>query len=291
MSMSDPLADMLTRIRNAVMVKFERVDIPKSNTKVEIARVLKEEGYINSYRVSDEGPQGTLSIELKYGPKGESVITGIQRVSKPGLRQYAKADNIPTVLDGLGIAIVSTSKGIITDKTAKAQKVGAGVDVAISGQNVKVKGGKGELELNVLDDIEICMEGNTIICNNKIESKKTNAFRGLTRSLLSNMVTGVHEGFKKSLVIEGVGYKASVSGNELTLNVGYSKPVTFTVPKGVSATVEGNKITLESIDKDLLGLTAAKIRQVRKPEPYKGKGIRYEGEQIVRKVGKSGAAK
>jgi len=124
MSMSDPLADMLTRIRNAVMVKFESVDIPKSNTKVEIAKVLKEEGYILDYHVSDKGAQGVLTIDLKYGPNGESVISGIQRVSKPGLRQYAKADGIPSVLNGLGVAIISTSKGILTDKTARNQKAG-----------------------------------------------------------------------------------------------------------------------------------------------------------------------
>lgn len=124
MSMSDPLADMLTRIRNAVMVKFESVDIPKSNTKVEIAKVLKEEGYIVDYHVSDKGAQGVLTIDLKYGPDGESVISGIQRVSRPGLRQYAKADGIPSVLNGLGVAIISTSKGILTDKTARSQNAG-----------------------------------------------------------------------------------------------------------------------------------------------------------------------
>jgi len=124
MSMSDPLADMLTRIRNAVMVKFDSVEIPKSNTKVEIAKVLKEEGFINDFQVSEEGVQGTLTIDLKYGPNGESVISGIKRISKPGLRQYAKADAIPVVLNGLGISIVSTSKGIITDKTARSQNTG-----------------------------------------------------------------------------------------------------------------------------------------------------------------------
>ena len=104
------------------------------------------------------------------------------------------------------------------------------------------------------------------------------------------MVTGVVDGFKKVLLIEGVGYKANVNGSVLVLNVGYSHPVDFQLPKEVSASVEGNtKIVLESIDKDLLGLVAAKIRQIRKPEPYKGKGIRYENEHIVRKVGKDGA--
>ena len=124
MSMSDPLADMLTRIRNAVMVKFDSVEMPKSNVKVNVAKVLKDEGYIIGYAVSDEGPQGTLTIDLKYGPNGEPVITGIKRVSKPGLRQYAKTGKIPTVLNGLGVAIVSTSKGIVSDRVAREQNTG-----------------------------------------------------------------------------------------------------------------------------------------------------------------------
>jgi small subunit ribosomal protein S8 len=124
MSMSDPLADMLTRIRNAVMVKFDSVEMPKSNVKVDIARVLKDEGFIRDYRVSESGVQGTLTIDLKYGQNKESVITGIKRVSKPGLRQYAKAKEVPIVLNGLGISIISTSKGIITDKTARAMNTG-----------------------------------------------------------------------------------------------------------------------------------------------------------------------
>jgi len=169
--------------------------------------------------------------------------------------------------------------------------VPSGVNVKIDGQHISVKGSKGELQMSVQENIEVVMEDGIIEVNNRIESRKVNAFRGLTRSLISNMVVGVDQGFKKSLIIEGVGYKANVEGNSLTLNVGYSNPVNFPIPKGVSALVEGNKIILDSIDKDLLGLTAAKIREVRKPEPYKGKGIRYEDEHIVRKVGKSGAAK
>ena len=124
MSMSDPLADMLTRIRNAVMVKFESVEMPKSNVKVDVAKVLKDEGYIQGYRVSDNTIQGTLTLDLKYGPQRESVITGVKRISKPGLRRYSKAKDIPVVLNGLGISIISTSKGIITDKTARAMNTG-----------------------------------------------------------------------------------------------------------------------------------------------------------------------
>ena len=127
MSMSDPLADMLTRIRNGVMVKFDTVDMPTSKVKVNVAKVLKDEGYISDYQVSDEGVQGTLTLNLKYGPNGEPVISGIKRVSKPGLRQYVKASAIPKVLNGLGIAIVSTSKGIITDRAARALNTGGEV--------------------------------------------------------------------------------------------------------------------------------------------------------------------
>ncbi|MFH2123255.1 MAG: 30S ribosomal protein S8 [Pseudomonadota bacterium] len=124
MSMSDPLADMLTRLRNAVMVKFDSVKIPKSNVKISIAKVLKEEGFISDYHVSDEGVQGTLTIDLKYGSNKEPVIVGIKRISKPGLRRYAKANAISKVLNGLGIAIISTSSGIVTDKTARANNTG-----------------------------------------------------------------------------------------------------------------------------------------------------------------------
>ncbi len=124
MSMSDPLADMLTRIRNAVMAKFDTVEMPASTVKANVAKVLKDEGFINDYQVSDAGVQGTLTINLKYGPNGEPVIRGIKRVSKPGLRKYSKAGAIPKVLSGLGLSIVSTSKGVITDKTARALNTG-----------------------------------------------------------------------------------------------------------------------------------------------------------------------
>jgi len=124
MSMSDPLADMLTRIRNAVMVKFDSVEMPTSNVKVDVAKVLKDEGYITDYQVIKGDVQGTLKIDLKYGPNNEAVITGLKRISKPGLRKYAKSTRIPTVLNGLGIAIISTSKGLVTDKTARALNSG-----------------------------------------------------------------------------------------------------------------------------------------------------------------------
>ena len=124
MSMSDPLADMLTRLRNAVMVKFDSVQMPSSTVKVGVAKVLKEEGYIRDYHVIGDEVQDILKVDLKYGPNRETVITGLKRVSKPGLRKYAKVNEIPKVLDGFGIAIISTSKGIVTDKTARALNSG-----------------------------------------------------------------------------------------------------------------------------------------------------------------------
>ena len=124
MSMSDPLADMLTRIRNGVMAKFDTVTMPHSKIKVNIAKVLKDEGYIVDYQVNEDGPQGTLSIDLKYGSDQAPVITGIKRISKPGLRRYARVGDVPVVLNGLGIAILSSSKGVITDRTARASNVG-----------------------------------------------------------------------------------------------------------------------------------------------------------------------
>ncbi|SDP26892.1 50S ribosomal protein L6 [Desulforhopalus singaporensis] len=169
--------------------------------------------------------------------------------------------------------------------------VPAGVTVDLKGQQITVKGTKGTLQRQIVDEIEVVLGDGVIEVKNREESTRVNAFRGMSRSLINNMVVGVAEGFKKVLVIEGVGYKASASGSKLTLNVGYSNPVDFEVPKEVAASVEGNnKIVLESIDKELVGLVAAKIRQIRKPEPYKGKGIRYEDEHIVRKVGKAGGA-
>ncbi|ABG05085.1 SSU ribosomal protein S8P [Rubrobacter xylanophilus DSM 9941] len=127
MAVNDPIADMLTRIRNAVMAKHERVEIPHSKMKVEIARILKEEGYVRDYAVRGSGPQQRIVIELKYGPDGERAITGLRRMSRPGRRVYRKQKDIPRVLDGLGVAILSTSQGILTDHEARRKGVGGEV--------------------------------------------------------------------------------------------------------------------------------------------------------------------
>ena len=127
MTMTDPIADMLTRVRNANMVKHETVDVPASNMKKEIARILLEEGFIRGYDVIEDGKQGIIRIQLKYGQMSERVITGLKRISKPGMRVYAAKDEVPKVLNGLGISIISTSKGILTDKQARKDGVGGEV--------------------------------------------------------------------------------------------------------------------------------------------------------------------
>lgn len=127
MTMTDPIADMLTRIRNANVVKHETVDVPASNIKKELARILLEEGFVRGYDVIEDGKQGIIRIQLKYGQAGERLITGLKRISKPGMRVYAAKDEIPRVLNGLGISVISTSKGILTDKQARKENVGGEV--------------------------------------------------------------------------------------------------------------------------------------------------------------------
>jgi large subunit ribosomal protein L6 len=172
---------------------------------------------------------------------------------------------------------------------SKPIPVPSGVKVNIQESNVVVTGPRGKLEREIRPEVSIKEEDGNLLFDTIDESKKSMALKGLTRSLVNNMVVGVDTGFQKKLIVEGVGYRVAVEGSSLTINVGYSNPVNFKLPAGVTATMvdKANIVMLESIDKELLGLTAARVREVRKPEPYKGKGIRYEDEHIIRKVGKS----
>lgn len=163
------------------------------------------------------------------------------------------------------------------------------VDVTFTPPTLMVKGPKGALQLAVSDLINIEMEGAQIRVMTSGEHRKSRAMHGLTRTLIQNMVTGVTEGFTKSLEIQGVGYRAEADKSNLTLNVGYSNPVVMAIPEGLSVDVEKNTVIhVRGIDKQAVGELAARIRRIRKPEPYRGKGIRYLGEQIRRKVGKAG---
>jgi large subunit ribosomal protein L6 len=163
------------------------------------------------------------------------------------------------------------------------------VKFSLAGNQITVQGDRGKLTHCHHPSVELRIEGGVVTVGKKIEDKKTDALQGLTRSLVANMVTGVNAGFQRILEVNGIGYRASVSGNVLALSLGYSHPVNFDLPDGISATVDKtNAITLSGIDKELLGRTAAKTRQLRAPEPYKGKGIKYAEEHIQRKAGKTG---
>lgn len=160
------------------------------------------------------------------------------------------------------------------------------IDVKIEGNRVSVKGPKGELSREVASVIKVEVKDNQIFVLPKLDSKKTKALWGLTRALVANMVEGVKDGYEKKLEIEGLGFKAQLDGDSILLNVGFSHPVKIRAPQGIKFSVEKNIITVSGADKELVGQTAAVIRKTKKPEPYKGKGIRYFGEQIIRKVGK-----
>ena len=165
----------------------------------------------------------------------------------------------------------------------------AGVTVAIDGQNVSVKGPKGELALTVSEPIKITLEDNTVIVSRPDDEAKSKSLHGLTRTLIANNVHGVSAGFTKTLEIVGTGYRAASKGSNLELALGFSHPVVVEPPQGITLTVEGNtKIIVSGVDKQAVGEVAANIRKIRKPEPYKGKGVRYEGEKVRRKAGKSG---
>ena len=319
MHITDPVADMLTRVRNANNAKHETVDVPASNMKKSIAQILLDEGYIKSFTVEDDGLQGMIHITLKYNAGKEKVITGLRRVSKPGLRVYVGADELPRVLRGLGIAIISTSKGVMTDKAARAAHVGgevlafvwsggyrtmsrigrmpitvpAGVTVNVAeGNVVTVKGPKGELTQSLRPEMIIKQEGTTITVERPSDDKLHRSVHGLTRTLLHNMIIGVTEGFKKELDVNGVGYRVAKEGTNLVMNLGFSHQVIVPEIPGITVEVPGpNKIIIHGCDKQAVGQFAAEVREKRPPEPYKGKGIKYTDEVIRRKVGKTGAKK
>ncbi|CAM3087777.1 50S ribosomal protein L6 [Paenibacillus sediminis] len=168
----------------------------------------------------------------------------------------------------------------------------SGVNVTLDNSVITVKGPKGTLSRALHKDMKVTVEDNQIIIERPSENKLHRSLHGTTRSVVNNMVSGVTEGFSKSLELVGVGYRASKSGDKIVLNVGYSHPVEITPEAGIEFEVPSNtKIIVKGIDKERVGAYAAKIRSVREPEPYKGKGIKYEGERIIRKEGKAGKKK
>lgn len=167
--------------------------------------------------------------------------------------------------------------------------VPSGVDVTINGQEVIVKGPKGQLSMEVAEPIAVTQDGGVITVTRPSDEGNVRALHGLSRSLVANMVTGVTEGYRKTLEIVGVGYRVQAKGESLEFSLGFSHPVTVTPPQGITLRVETpTRLVVEGIDKQQVGEVAANIRKLRKPDPYKGKGLRYQGEQIRRKVGKAG---
>ena len=167
--------------------------------------------------------------------------------------------------------------------------VPGGVDVKIDGQQVTVKGSKGELSLVVSEPIRVALEDGQVLVTRPDDERESRALHGLTRTLINNMIVGVTDGYSKALEVVGTGYRVQQKGTGIELALGFSHPVTFDAPEGIAIAVEGaNKITVSGISKQAVGEAAAKIRKLKKPEPYKGKGIRYAGENVRRKAGKAG---
>ena len=167
----------------------------------------------------------------------------------------------------------------------------SGVTITIDDQEITVAGGKGTLKQFTMDDITVKQEGDQVIVTRANDEPKIRAKHGLMRALLNNMVTGVSQGFSKKLEINGVGYRVAAQGADLKLNLGFSHDVIYKIPAGITTALEQNTITVSGIDRQQVGQVAAEIRALKKPEPYKGKGIKYQGERIVRKAGKSGKDK
>ena len=286
--------------------------IPYSKIKAEIARILKQEGYISNYEVDTTGrfPQ------IKVTKVRESHLSdyGPETDQQAGLRKYVGAGEIPRVLGGMGISILSTPRGIVTGVKPRSKTLAANcwptfgkelvmsrigkkfielpekVKLNVSGDGaVQVEGPKGKLSWTLPGEIMCKVDGKTYLWI-VVTKTKVRALHGLSRALVNNMVTGVSAGFVKDLEIQGVGFKAAVQGKTLKLNLGFSHDILFPIPEGIKVTVtENTKIKIEGIDKRLVGQVAADIRSFYPPEPYKGKGVRYVGEQVQRKEGKDRA--
>ena len=169
--------------------------------------------------------------------------------------------------------------------------IAKGVEVKVEGQRVSVKGPKGDLELDVVPDMDVKVDGDEIVVERPSDTARHKALHGLTRSLIANMVEGCSDGFRKTLEIQGVGYRADMKGSTLNLQLGFSHPIDYDPPEGVSIqTPDQTTIVVEGADKQAVGQAAAVIRGYRPPEPYKGKGIRYQGEHVRRKAGKTAGA-
>ena len=263
MSMSDPIADMLTRIRNGQIVDKTEVVMPSSKLKVAIAQVLKDEGYIDGFNVVTVDGKAQLHIGLKYYA-GRPVIERIERVSSSLLRRL--------------IWEVFNMSRIGKHPVELAQ----GVSATLADGFITVKGPKGEVRMHVLPKIAIEQDGNVLSFKQLEETRESNANVGTMRALVADMNKGVSVGFEKKLTLVGVGYRAQAQGDKLNLQLGFSHPVVHQMPAGVTCeTPTPTEIVIKGADKQKVGQTAAVVRSYRAPEPYKGKGIRYADEHVI----------
>ena len=305
--MTDPIADFLTRVRNAVKANHKVVEAPGSKMKQAITKILFEQGYILAYKFeADSKGHPIIKIALKYHPETKTnAIKGLKRVSRPGLRRYATAATgvcMPRAVPDREAPGRKTSNQNI--KIAAMSRIGklpvdlpAGVTVTVGpGNVVSVKGPLGQLSQKVDSDITVTVEGNQLTVTRPTDQPRHRSMHGLYRALIHNMVVGVSKGYEIKQELVGVGFKAEAKGQILELSLGYSHDIFVQLPPEIKVEAvtekKGNPIvTLKSIDKQLIGQVAAKIRSLRKPEPYKGKGIKFVGEQLRRKAGKSANAK
>ncbi len=310
MSMTDPIADMLTRIRNAQMAEKATVQMPSSKVKLAIAKVLKDEGYIDGFAVVGDGRRSRmLEIALKYYA-GRPVIEKIERVSKPGLAHLQEQGRHPARDERAGhrhrVDVArrdDRSQGArhrrrrrsalhrrlteehdhVAHRQQSRSTLPPKVEVTLGAGEITVKGPLGTLSRRFGDDGERSRRTATRSCSRR-RTPEASAMHGTLRALVANMVKGVTDGFEKKLTLVGVGYRAQAAGDKVNLSLGFSHPVVHKMPKGVKVeTPVQTEIVVKGIDKQQVGQVAAEIRAYRPPEPYKGKGVRYADERVMLK--------
>jgi large subunit ribosomal protein L6 len=283
MAMTDPLGDMLTRIRNGQQARKDSILTPASKLRTHVLDVLQREGYIRGYsfgaRVKARSPRLFWCARASPHPQWPRYDNRVDSARRAVGRRGARAE----------CRWRSPGGGVLMSRIGKKPiALPAGVTAALESGTLTVKGPKGQLAMQLLDDlVKFDVAEGEILVTPLTDAQRNRAAWGMQRTMVQNLVTGVTEGFTKVLEISGVGYRAQAQGKNLRLQLGYSHDVNFPVPEGVDIqTPDQNTVEISGIDKQKVGQVAAEIRRWRKPEPYKGKGIKYRGEYIFRKEGK-----
>ncbi len=319
MNLTDPIADMLTRIRNAAKARKKEVSLPSSRIKVEIAKILKEEGFIRNYKVVEDKVQGEPEphpevhrgqpgrhlraspdqharlpdlLHEGLGPEGPGRAGARHRHDLPGphVGEEVRGDRASAARSSARSGRNLNAREIKCRRVGKKPvKLPPGVKVVPYPDRIEFEGKKGKLTTPLYPGIEAAVEGETLVLKRADDSQDQRTLHGLCRSLAQNAVTGVSEGYSRQLEIVGVGYKAKVDKNRLELSLGYAKPVVYDIPEGIEIVAEKpTLITVRGIDKQRVGQMAYEIKSFRKPDPYKQKGVRYVGEKLIKKERKAG---